>query len=55
MSRRAGLLLLGLLLLAFGAGLAIVVATRGPACPVELTDRSNRETSELVAGRRAHP
>jgi outer membrane protein assembly factor BamB len=47
MSRRAGLLLLGVLVLAFGAGLAIVVATRGPACPVELT-LLEQDTPELV-------
>ena len=47
MSRRAGLLLLGVLILAFGAGLAIVVAGRGPACPVELAS-VERETPELV-------
>lgn len=38
MSRRAGLVALGVLLLAFSVGIGAVLATRGPSCPVALTD-----------------
>jgi hypothetical protein len=36
--RRTGLLLLGVLVLAFGVGLTLVLLTRGPGCSVELTE-----------------
>src|SRR5687767_6566333 len=47
MSRRARWVVLGVLLLAFGAGLGVVLASRGPACPVELTEVAS-EVGELV-------
>jgi outer membrane protein assembly factor BamB len=54
MSRRAGLLLLGVLVLAFGAGLGLTVALRGPGCPVELAELDNG-TPELVAATELAP
>ena len=47
MSRRAGWLVLGVLLLAFGAGLGAVLVSRGPECPVQL-DELERDIGELV-------
>ena len=47
MSRRAGWLVLGVLLLAFGAGLGAVLVSRGPECPVRL-DELERDIGELV-------
>ena len=48
MARRTGWLVLGVLALAFAAGLTLVSALRGPGCVVELTE-VERETPELVA------
>ena len=47
MSRRAGWLVLGVLVLVLGAGLVVVLVARGPACPVELAEL-DREAGELV-------
>ena len=38
LSRRAGLVALGVVLLATGAGVGGVLLTRGPECPMELTE-----------------
>ena len=47
LSRRAGLVALGVVLLATGAGVGGVLLTRGPECPVELTELE-RDLGELV-------
>ncbi len=47
LSRRAGLVALGVVLVATGAGIGGVLLTRGPECPVELTELES-DLGELV-------
>jgi hypothetical protein len=54
MSRRVGLLVLGVLVLAFAAGLGLAVALRGPECPVELEELDD-STPELVSASELAP